>query len=124
MATLIIVEDDHLIRKSIQMLLELEGYEIHGAENGQEALTLLERCRTSKTPCLILLDLMMPVMDGAEFRRRQLEDPELRDVPVVIITGKGDLRDLAELRPLSVIRKPFKPDVILTLLREHCPLKR
>ncbi|MBF0373038.1 MAG: response regulator [Alphaproteobacteria bacterium] len=124
MTMLIVVEDDHLIRKSIQMLLELEGYEIHGAENGQEALKLLKRCKISSTPCMILLDLMMPVMDGAEFRRRQLQDPEICDVPVCIITGKGDLHDVAELRPLSVIRKPFKPDVILTLLREHCPLER
>lgn len=119
MSVLFVVEDDPVVRSGLRMLLEMEGYQVHCASNGQEALHLLKVCR--KSPCMILLDLMMPVMDGLEFRRRQLQDPEVSDVPVVIITGKEIPGDIEELRPLKVIRKPFPPNEILSLLEEHCP---
>lgn len=119
MAMLLVIDDDAIIRISLMQLLAMEGYEVHGAGNGQEALDLLKR-HAARTPCLIVLDLMMPVMDGIEFRRTQLLDAAIAHVPVVIVTGKSDLAEVEALQPLKVIRKPFQPSIILDLAEEHC----
>lgn len=118
MAPLYLVDDDPLIRRSLKMLLEMEGHQVHCAENGQEALELL-KCG-DPSPCVILLDLMMPVMDGIEFKRRQLQDPGVSHVPVIFMTGKDVPGNADELRPLKIVRKPFKADVIIELIDEYC----
>ena len=99
----------------------MEGYEVHEASDGRDALEFLRQIR--KFPCLVVLDLMMPVMDGVEFRRTQLQDPDLAHVPVVIVTGKNDLREVEDLQPLEVVRKPFQADALLDLIETHCPKK-
>ena len=81
--TILIVEDDAAIRESLSDALTAEGFEAHTAENGAEALAYLERER----PSVILLDLMMPVMSGNEFRVRQLADPSLSAIPVIVISA-------------------------------------
>lgn len=119
MNVLLVVEDDYLIRTSLQMLLEMEGYQTHAVENGEEALRYL---KTSATlPCLIVLDLMMPVMDGVEFRLHQLADPEIATVPILVVTGKSDIRDVEALAPLDVLRKPFQPSQVLGIINRVCP---
>lgn len=122
MTILLVVDDDPVIRSGLKLLLESEGYQVHGASNGREALTLLQRF--SQSPCIILLDLMMPVMDGLEFRRLQLQDPAFAHVPVIMITGKEVPGNIEELRPLTVLRKPFRADAVLALVEEHCPRRR
>jgi CheY-like chemotaxis protein len=119
MPTVLVVEDDFLVRESISMLLEMEGFRIESAENGRHALDLLYA--QQELPCLILLDLMMPVMDGVEFRSRQLGDPKIASVPVVVVSGKARLDELASLQALAILQKPFQLETVLDIIDRHCP---
>jgi CheY-like chemotaxis protein len=118
MSRVFVVEDDEMIREAIGMLLEMEGYEVHTAGNGQEAMDLL--LRASDPPCLILLDLMMPVMDGVEFRQRQLQNPDIAHVPVVVVSGRADVGILSPLAIAKIIPKPFTAEAIIGVVQEHC----
>jgi CheY-like chemotaxis protein len=100
-----VVEDDHLIRQVIAEALEEEGFEVLEAANGKEALEALRQVH----PSLILLDLMMPVMNGWEFRRAQLEDPTLADIPVVVLSALKDHTVEAE----RSFTKPFDLEDLL-----------
>src|SRR5262245_62354165 len=80
----LIVEDDADLRDMMAQLLSMQGFKAATVANGREALDYL---RSGSRPDLILLDLMMPVMDGWEFRRQQVADPELAGVPVVILSA-------------------------------------
>jgi CheY-like chemotaxis protein len=82
----LIVEDDHLIREAIAEALDEEGFDVVEAANGREALEKLHAERAS----LVLLDLMMPVMDGWRFREAQLRDPEISSIPVVVLSAVKD----------------------------------
>ena len=81
------VDDDPDIRDSLREVLEDEGYEVACVGNGREALDHLKTA--SPRPCVILLDLMMPVMDGWQFRREQKQDADIADIPLVVITATG-----------------------------------
>ena len=83
---LMIVEDDDDIRRALTEILEDRGFDVLGAANGREALDML---RGSVLPSMILLDLMMPVMDGWDFRQEQMNDPILREIPVAIFSASG-----------------------------------
>jgi CheY-like chemotaxis protein len=83
-ADVLIVDDDYDIRDTMVEVLADHGYEAASAANGLEALTWLEQ---NGPPSLVLLDWMMPICDGACFRERQLADPELAKIPVVIVTA-------------------------------------
>src|SRR5881392_3915466 len=85
----LVVEDDEDIRDSLVEFLGDEGYEARGAGNGREALSLL--AAIAPPPCLIILDLMMPVMDGRTFREEQLRRPDVADIPVIVISAYRDL---------------------------------
>src|ERR1043165_7635813 len=94
------VEDDAIIRESLVEFFEDNGYEATGAIHGRQALD--ELSRSTQRPCLIVLDLMMPVMDGATFREEMLRDPELSQIPVVVISAYRDLTDrVKRLAPVS-----------------------
>jgi CheY-like chemotaxis protein len=84
--TVLIIDDDLPVRTALRELFETEGYAVTLAANGRAALNHL---RKGLRPCVILLDLMMPVMDGWDFRQEQLADPDVRDIPVVILTAAG-----------------------------------
>ena len=117
-ACLIIVEDDPDIRTDLAELLKDEGYAVNTASNGAEALQLL---RQSQTPCLILLDLMMPVMSGWDFRAEQLRDPRLAAIPVVLLSGVNDLpQHAAALRAAGYIRKPIALKSVLGVAEKYC----
>jgi CheY-like chemotaxis protein len=106
-----VVEDDYAIRETLRELLEEEGYRVVQASNGAEALS---RLRSARTPKLILLDLMMPVMDGWEFRRALAEDAELSRIPVVVISADHALdRKVSTLRVNGWLPKPFHLDQLL-----------
>jgi CheY-like chemotaxis protein len=112
----LIVEDHPDLREMLAVLLETEGFAVQTAENGAEALQRLHEA----VPALILLDLMMPIMTGDEFRRRQLEDPRFRDVPVICMTAAHDGLARAErLRPLAFFQKPVDFDRLIGAVREH-----
>jgi CheY-like chemotaxis protein len=111
-----VVDDDDDIRETLAGLLEDEGYAVRACATGQEAL---EALRSGLAPRVILLDLMMPVMDGAEFRRAQLADPALASIPVILITAAG-LERVMRSEYSEVLRKPLKIDRVLELIAGYC----
>ncbi|RKH62243.1 response regulator [Corallococcus llansteffanensis] len=105
----LVVEDDEDVRAAVAEILEGEGYEVVVAANGREALDELVHVAS---PCLILLDLRMPVMDGPEFLRRLRADwPRLKDVPVLLLTAVVT-EALPDTR--GILRKPIIPDELVT----------
>ena len=116
---ILIVEDDDDIRESVLEILTDAGYPATGARHGEDAL---ERLRGAPTlPGLILLDLMMPVMDGHEFRARQVLDPTLREVPVVLLTADVRLADsAAALQVAAALRKPVSLVDLLAVVERFC----
>lgn len=116
-ATVLIVEDDADSRSMMAAMLTLHGYVASLAADGAEALTQARAAR----PCLILLDLMMPVMDGATFRAEQLADPTLASIPVMVVSGRHNAGGVAiELGAVGVIPKPVMMDALLQAVRRHC----
>lgn len=108
------MEDHADLREMLAVLLESEGFAVQTATNGVEALECLGAAR----PSLILLDLMMPVMTGDEFRERQLADPRYRDVPVICMTAAHDGRARAErIRADEYFQKPLDFDQLITVVR-------
>lgn len=118
-ARILVIEDDKDIRRNLRKLLESEGYKVDLAVNGLAALEVLSAA--SELPCLIFLDLMMPVMDGIQFRAVQAKDPRLSQVPVVIMSAHGQLEETrAKLGLLTALRKPVDVDAILSVVSEIC----
>jgi len=114
--TILVVEDHADLREMLVVLLEGEGFSVKTAINGAEALN----CLAVSRPSLILLDLMMPVMTGDEFRQRQLADPRYRDVPVICMTAAHDGRARAErIRADAYLQKPLDYDQLLTVVRDR-----
>jgi CheY-like chemotaxis protein len=113
---ILIVEDDADLRDMMAQLLTLEGFKTETVANGRDALEYLRR---GDPPDLILLDLMMPIMDGWEFRRRQREDPTLADVPVVVLSALDQTR-AADFGGTAFLKKPLDFDRLLELVRQHC----
>lgn len=119
----LIVEDDADVREMLAALLGGEGFYAIAAEDGLEALHLLRtvRHRAPETPCLILLDLMMPRLGGNEFRRAQLGDPTVASVPVAVMSGATDLEQRAQaLGAVATLAKPIDCDVLLDVVRRYC----
>ena len=115
----LVVEDDFLIRESLLEILEDNGYEVVGASHGQDALTHLET--NPILPCLILLDLMMPVMDGRAFREEQLRRAAIADIPVVVVSAHHDVaEEVKGLQATSYLRKPVKLSELLRVVRSFC----
>lgn len=116
---ILVVEDDDLIRDSLVEFLEDHGYEATGAEHGRAALDKLRG--DAAAPCVILVDLMMPVMDGREFRAQQLADPALAQIPVVIISAFRNVGEVAEeLSSVAHLKKPLKLQELLQIVQTHC----
>jgi CheY-like chemotaxis protein len=114
----IVVDDDVAIREVLSQLLQMQGYEVTSACNGREAMACL---RLRGEACLILLDLMMPVMDGWTFRDEQRRDPELASIPVVVISAVGDAREkAAALEAAGYLDKPLDYDELLEAVGRHC----
>jgi len=116
-STVLVVDDEQDVLQLLSTYLNLQGFSVVTASNGREALTRLAECR----PCVILLDLMMPVMDGVEFRQRQQQDPRWARIPVVCLSAKHDAHSLsASLRMDACVSKPFDIDHVFDLVRRHC----
>src|SRR5262249_37214240 len=98
-------------------LLRLVGYTALGVPNGYAAL---ERLRGEQAPCLILRDLMMPEMDGWQFRKRQLSDPKLSGVPVIVCSGHAKEGDAASLGVQHCVEKPLDVRALLDLIATCC----
>jgi len=114
---ILVVEDDRDLRETLCEALELEGYVAVCLENGEVALRHLA---TGARPCLILLDLMMPVMDGWAFRQEMLKDPSLASIPVIVMTAATPARALAAAAQV-ILYKPLHMSKVMGVVQEHCP---
>lgn len=116
--SILIVDDDDDIREALSDVLTDLGYRVSAVANGLEAL---ESLRGGVRPGLILLDLMMPVMDGLTFREEQLRDPALRALPVLMISaGRRDVIDAKALSLVGVMSKPLDLEALLEVVARYC----
>jgi CheY-like chemotaxis protein len=116
---IVIIEDDVDLRETMRDLLEMEGFSVCTAENGKAGLKLIEN---SGKPCLILLDLMMPEMNGWEFLEAMQRDKQalLAQTPVAVVSAAADMSDVQQQYGCSVLKKPVSLDRLLALAHAHC----
>jgi CheY-like chemotaxis protein len=115
---ILVVEDDPDTRELMTWWLDAEGYDVQTATNGQEALTLLQR---EAPPSAMLVDLMMPVMDGAELRRQVQRMPAVSSVPFILVSASLNAGRIArELGIDEVVAKPFDAEHLLQIVASHC----
>lgn len=112
---ILIVEDDLDIAENLKALLSLEGYSSEISKDGLEALNRLRD--GSPRPSLILLDLMMPVMDGFQFYREQQSDPTIANIPVVVMTAGGNVETKVQKMGIQAyFRKPLDVDKLFATI--------
>jgi CheY-like chemotaxis protein len=117
-STVLIVDDDEAIRESLSEFLTDEGFDVETASNGREAIDLLA---SGLRPCAILLDLMMPVMDGWDFRAEQLRSPAFADIPVALVSGFGFSAESmrAQFPDIELLDKPVSLPHLLDFVCRH-----
>ncbi|MDD4975691.1 MAG: response regulator [Bacteriovorax sp.] len=112
---ILIIEDDADISEILKFAIELEGYTVYTAANGQEGLEALSKIE----PCLILLDLMMPIMDGWAFAEALEKDPTLNKIPFVVITAFAESAiNIKKAR--GIIKKPVELELLNSTLKKFC----
>jgi CheY-like chemotaxis protein len=117
--SILIVDDEFGIRESLSQLLEDEGFQVTAVADGEEALDYL--LLGQKHPCLILLDLMMPGLNGWDFIQEQRRNPILASVPVAIISARRDLHlQAAALGVEDYIEKPVDVDTLFQVVERYC----
>jgi CheY-like chemotaxis protein len=114
---ILIVEDDFDISDSIRLILEEEGHQVKIANNGREALNLLSI--TPVQPFLILLDIMMPLMNGYEFREEQLKDERIASIPTVILSAAGKFENVEKMRVQECLKKPLELEKLLEVVERN-----
>jgi CheY-like chemotaxis protein len=117
MPTVLVVEDDRDTREMLERFLQLEGFTVHSAENGRAALEMLQH---GGRACVILLDLMMPVMNGWEFRQAQVSDPRLSTIPVIVVTAAGRRDQIPAIDAHAWLPKPVDFDRLLETIHPLC----
>lgn len=115
MKTVLVVEDTEDLREMFLDMLQHEGYRAVGAENGRVALEVLKSMRDE--PCLVLLDMMMPVMDGREFIAALSDGHRLAALPIVVVSAVGGA-GIPGAR--EVVKKPISHDVLRRLVSDFC----
>lgn len=113
--SILVVEDDEDIRTAVIDLLESEGFHALPASNGKIALDLLKEI---PKPCLVLLDMMMPIMDGREFLDEVMKDSYLAPIPVLIVSAIADKTNTAG--SVGFLKKPIDIDMILSVVSKYC----
>jgi CheY-like chemotaxis protein len=114
-AKILVVDDDRVIQQLLVVNLELEGYEVDVASDGEQAL---ERVKAGR-PALVLLDIMMPKLDGWEVCRRIKQDPDLKDTPIIFLSARAQEMDVRRGYATGVdayLTKPFDPVELLDLV--------
>jgi DNA-binding response OmpR family regulator len=113
MISIVCIEDEPEMIELVKIILNRKGYSVHGADGGETGLSLIRTVR----PDLVLLDLMMPDMDGWEVYQQMKADPDIRDIPVIIVTAKAQNIDkilgLHIAKVNDYITKPFGPSELL-----------
>jgi CheY-like chemotaxis protein len=113
----LVVDDDPAVRETLEALLQGEGHRVQCAADGREALQLL---RSGPLPSLVLMDLMMPRIDGWTLRREMRQDPSLAAIPVVILSNAGyPARELVPLEPVAYFVKPCDISALLKTVAEY-----
>jgi CheY-like chemotaxis protein len=111
------VDDDPSVRESMSILIDAKSYSVLQAENGQKALDVLKQ--TPHSPCLVVLERAMPIMDGRGFLKLRAQDPILRDIPVVVVSGNAQAKN--PLDGIDVyLRKPVNVDRLIDIIDQHC----
>jgi CheY-like chemotaxis protein len=111
----LIVEDETEIREMFRLALEIEGYTVYVAANGKEGLNVL---REISKPCVIFLDLMMPIMNGWQFVEELRKDDQLKSIPVVVVTAFNE-----RTRPIdaqNILKKPVDLDILFKTADQYC----
>jgi CheY-like chemotaxis protein len=116
MPCVLIVEDDPDVREFMELLVSSSGYETMTAADGQEALAKMHQ----RKPCMVLLDLQMPRMDGWEFRERQLQEPALAKVPVVCVTAFYDPAQVTRQLGVRCLLKPADFPAVMNAVEGSC----
>jgi CheY-like chemotaxis protein len=117
--SVLVVEDDADIRDSLAEVLDEDGFAVLTASNGREAFEVLQSA--SAKPSVILLDMMMPVMDGWEFRKAQRNDPELASIPVAVFSARPNIEAAARsVEAAAYFRKPLSIDHLIDTLDSLC----
>ena len=116
--SILVVDDDPDVRDAVADVLADEGYGVTGVGSGREALQHLQQ---HMRPSLILLDMMMPEMDGWLLRQELKKSPDLASIPIVILSAHGDVRDAAlALGAVDYLRKPLSVDSLLEIAERYC----
>ncbi len=115
MSTVLVVDDDIDLRETLCDALEQAGHQAIAAREGQDALRVL---RGDRAISLVLLDLMMPVMTGWEFRKVQLADPTIADIPVIVMTAAADLSS-SPIDAATILKKPLTLARVLEAIKAH-----
>lgn len=113
--SILVVEDDDDIRNAIVDLLESEGYSAESAINGKEAL---EKLNQIEKPCLVLLDMMMPIMNGRQFLDVVMKDSRLAPIPILIVSAIADKANTEG--SVGFLKKPIDIDVVLDMVSQYC----
>lgn len=114
----LLVDDDADIREAMKSLLELDGYRVVSACDGEDAM---QQLRQGLLPCVILLDLVMPRKNGFQFRAEQLGDPGLAPIPVIVYSGHCDTKqNQAALAAAAYLQKPIAMSSLLEVVAHHC----
>jgi DNA-binding response OmpR family regulator len=122
-AHVLLVEDDEDTREVLRMIMESDGIEVAVARDGLDAFTCIEQLRLQdpQAPSVIVLDYMMPRCSGPQFRQKQLADPQIANVPVILVSAVSDLPSRAALlKPFAILQKPIDPDELTAVVREAC----
>jgi CheY-like chemotaxis protein len=117
---IMVIDDDRDVSGAIMEALTDAAYKPIAATNGREALDKLRALE--EMPCVLLLDLMMPEMDGWSFRNAQLDDPDLRSIPVVVLTAHGGPNDppVRGIENADMLRKPVGLQTLLEKVEQYC----
>jgi CheY-like chemotaxis protein len=116
MASVLVVDDDGAVWHMIVLLLRSHGYETETASDGAQALAQMRQRR----PCLVVLDIRMPIMDGWQFRKHQLDDPTVADVPVICMTGVVHPEDVEHTLGVPCLGKPVDFSALIRAVEKCC----
>jgi CheY-like chemotaxis protein len=118
-AFVMVVDDDTDLRETLMEVLQDNEFRVVGAANGQEALDLIHSA--AQRPCVILLDLMMPIMDGKAFYSALRNEPELSQIPVIVLSAHANVEAvLADVAVEAKLSKPVDIEPLLALVKRHC----
>ena len=118
--SILLIEDDLDINEAIQSILKDENFKVNAVFNGKEALEYLKN--SPLNPSLILIDYMMPCMNGLQFREAQLQDPKIADIPTVMLSATNNFEDINKLKFQEYLPKPIDLDSLINIVRKFIKL--